>query len=252
MSEGIGLKDVYRNAMLKGIVEGAMITKICGARRRIDSVTELSVRNQASQTADRLASDASGDGALAYCIASVLYCATIIYGNIGLSFLQKKLAAVGESFSYEEYVCAVATAVFAHHEDKELLVGEVMKAYNGFCGVEHNAARAGIVINEYRFLERFKKGDECDQAFNDGKLFEMSMVTDLMQKAKYGDISEETAVENLNIIYDFLHNNDQLYVEQYSEIYPEVSREKLLVYYICKLGHEEIERVKLLATKQKC
>ena len=106
------LKDIYDDAILQGTIDGALITRICSARERMDGSTEGMVWYMSRQTADRLAEKMNGDSRVAFAIASILYMSAIIYGETGKAFLKKKAQEAGEDFSQEEYTLAVAEAVF--------------------------------------------------------------------------------------------------------------------------------------------
>jgi len=82
-----------------------------------------------------------------------------------------------------------------------------------------------------------------------GEVVEFESLYEKMIRSKFGEIDEVTALENLNIVYDYLKENLSLITVTYKDIYPEISDAKLLVYYISRLGCEEIERVKELAMK---
>ena len=95
----------------------------------------------------------------------------------------------------------------------------------------------------------FEEGLAIEEAFMNGEIVEFESLYDKMIRSKYGEIDNAAALENLNIVYDYLKDNLSLITVTYKDIYPEISDEKLLIYYISRLGVEEIERVKALAFK---
>ena len=255
MSENkLELKDIYDDAILQGSTEGAEIIKRCGAKTRIDGRTELMTRFQASQKADGLAEKLGGDGKVSYAIASILYTSTIIYGKLGETFLKEKLQESGEEFSLEEYCNAICESVLRsyNNETRKQKVFEGVKAAmseSGAAGIEANAAKAAIMQYMYWDDKCFEEGLAIEEAFVNGENVEFELLYDKMIRSKFGEINDAAALENLNIVYDYLKDNLSLITVTYKDIYPEISDTKLLVYYISRLGCEEIERVKELSKK---
>ena len=256
MSESrIELKDIYDDAILQGTVEGAEITKRCGAKVRMDGATELVVRGGACGTADRLAEKLDGDPKAAYAIACVLYNATVLYGKLGEEFLREKLHESGESFSLEEYCNAVAESVIRNYNGKrkQKVIDGVKAALSDADNTEANAAKAAILIHEYWHEKNFDAGAAVEEAFLKGETIGYMPLYEKMIQAKYGEIDEASVLKTLNTVYDDLKSrmtkSPELFSVYRQEVYPGISDEKLLVYYISKLGHEEVERVKDLFLK---
>ena len=250
MSESkIELKDIYDDAILQGCTDGANITRICDAKLRVDHSTELTVRALACGLADRLAGMLNGDPKVAYVIASILYTSTILYGKIGEEFLRGKIRETGEDFSQEEYSLAVAESVLKNYNGnrKQKVTEGVIAALSDKDNKEANAAKAGIVKHDLIWQVNMEKVEELDEAYLNGEIIKIQTLQETIMRTKYGDIDESSALENLNIIYHYLKQNIHKIVPVYREIYPEVSEEKLLVYYIARLGYEEVARVKALA-----
>lgn len=248
MSENkIELKDIYDDAILVGTVEGAEITKRCGAKFRMDDTSELIVRSCACGTADRIAEKLDGDPKVAYAIACVLYNATILYGKVGEEFLREKLQECGEDFSLEEYCNAVAESVIRNYNGKrkQKVIDGVKAALSNADNIEANAAKAAIMKHEYWHEKLFHEGDAVEEAFLKGETIEYMPLYEKMVRAKYGEIDEAAARNNLNTVYRYLKEQltDKI-VAGYGEIYPGIREEKLLVYFIARLGHEEVQRAK--------
>ncbi len=249
MSESrIELKDIYDDAILQGTVDGAEITKRCGARERMDGTTELVVRSGACGTAERLAEKLDGDPKVAYAIACVLYNATILYGKSGEEFLREKLQEWGEDFSLEEYCNAVTESVIRGYSGKrkQKVIDGVKAALSDADNTEANAAKAAILIHEYWQEKNFDAGAAAEEAFLKGETIEYMPLYEKMIRAKYGEIDEAAARNNLNIAYRYLKEVPDKIAPVYGKIYPEIREEKLLVYYIARLSHEEVEKVKAL------
>lgn len=255
MSENkVELRDIYDDAILQGSVEGAEIIKRCGAKCRVDGRTELMTRYQSSQKAARLTEKLGGDAKVSYAIAAILYTATIIYGKLGETFLKEKLQESGEEFSLEEYCDAVSKSVLMTYNNegrKQKVFEGVKAAMSEACtaSIEANAAKAAIMQYMYWDDKCFEEGLAIEEAFMNGEIVEFEALYDKMIHSKYGEIDNAAALENLNIVYDYLKDNLSLITGTYKDIYPEISDEKLLIYYISRLGVEEIERVKALAFK---
>ncbi|MBE6039244.1 MAG: hypothetical protein E7218_08660 [Anaerofustis stercorihominis] len=250
MSESkIELKDIYDDAILQGCTDGANITRICDAKLRVDHSTELTVRALACGLADRLAGMLNGDPKVAYVIASILYTSTILYGKIGEEFLRGKMRETGEDFSQEEYSLAVAESVLKNYNGnrKQKVTEGVIAALSDKDNKEANAAKAGIVKHDLIWQVNMEMVEELDEAYLNGEIIKIQTLQETIMRTKYGDIDESSALENLNIIYHYLKQNIHKIVPVYREIYPEISEEKLLVYYIARLGYEEVARVKALA-----
>jgi len=120
---------------------------------------------------------------------------------------------------------------------------------SGTACIEANAAKAAIMQHMYWDNKCFEEGFAIEEDFMNGEIVEFELLYDKMIRSKYGEIDDAAASENLNIVYDYLKDNLSLITVTYKDIYPGISDTKLLVYYISRLGCEEIERVKELSKK---
>ena len=250
----VKLKSIYADAILQGHIEGAKFIKETGVRKRKDGVTELTVRNISSQTADRLVEKKSGDMKVAYAIASILYSSTILYGKTGIEFLKNKLEKEGENFSQNEFSEEIARNVMQTYrgERKEAVINGISDALNDKENIEANAAKAAIMMNEYRFESLYDEEDEIQEDYINGKIIKSEDMFKEMEKAKFGEINKEEAIRNLNIIYDYLEGKGlEKIAPNFKNNFKEISPKKLLVYFISQLSEEEVERIKMLSDRKK-
>ena len=248
----IELKDSYDEAILRGTIEGAELTRACDAKSRMDGSSETMARSLACNMARRRAELLQGDTAVAYGIASILYTSTILYGKTGEAFLRERLQQCGESFSQEEYSNAVAEAVLSNYggSRKQRILEGVQAALSDADHVEANAAKTAIMLLENCHAGIFEENDALDEAYLNGETLPMQALHEKLQHAKYGEIEEAEALENLNILYAYLQANPSVMHARYRAIYPDVSEEKRLAYCISKLGYTEVERIKELALEE--
>lgn len=248
----IELKDSYDEAILQGTIEGAELTKACDAKSRMDGSGEMMARSLACNMARSRAELLQGDTAVAYSIASILYTSTILYGKTGETFLQEKLQQCGESFSQEEYSNAVAEAVLGGYggSRKQRILEGVQAALSDADHVEANAAKTTIMLHENWRDGIFQENDALEEAYLNGEALPMQALQEKMQRAKYGEVEEAEALEKLNILYAHLQANPSVMHARYRAIYPDVSEERRLAYYISKLGHTEVERIMELAMEE--
>ena len=251
MSENkIELKDIYSDAILQGTVDGAMIVKRCDGRTRIDECTDIAKRPFSCQKAADLAEKLGGDAKVSYAIATILSSATIIYGKLGEAFLREKLRETGEEFSLEEYCNALSESVFREYNNedkKQKVLDGIRAAMSDSDCIEANAAKAALMRHAYWDEKEFEKGDAVQEDYLNGGIVEYESLYDKMILLRFGEIEDAAAIENLHIVYDYLKSNIPFIAATYREIYPEVSDEKLLVYFIARLGYGEIERAKELS-----
>lgn len=245
----IELKDCYDEAVLRGTIDGAELTQACDAKSRMNGSNELMMRSQACNMAHRRAELLQGDPAVAHGIASILHTSTILYGKTGEAFLREKLRQCGEDFSQEEYSNAVAEAVLRGYKGarKQKIVEGVKAALSDAAHTEANAAKTAIMVLENICSGNFSENDALEEAYLNGETLPIRTIQEKMQQAKYGEIDEGEALEDLEILHEYLQANPSVMHERYRAVYPNVSEEKQLAYYISKLGCTEVERIKELA-----
>jgi len=248
----IELKDSYDEAILQGTIEGAELTRACDAKSRMDGSSETMARSLACNMARRRAELLQGDTAVAYGIASILYTSTILYGKTGEAFLRERLQQCGESFSQEEYSNAVAEAVLSNYggSRKQRILEGVQAALSDAAHTEANAAKTAIMLQGNWLDGVFSEDSALEEAYLNGEVLPMRTVQEKMLQAKYGEVEEGEALNDLETLYDYLQVNPSVMHARYRAIYPDVSEEKRLAYYISKLGYTEVERIKELALEE--
>ena len=245
-TEKIQLKNAYQNALLLGHIEGSLIVKSCGARKRCDGITEATVRNVSAHTAEWLAEKKTGFPQIANVIASILYISTIIYGEVGRIFLNEKSMENGCTFSQCEFSEAITKSILRNYnndEIKNIIINGVNDALDNKNNIEANAAKAAIMINEYRFAGLYDEEDLIDEAYLNDETIKSEDLFRIMEQAKFGKFDCDEVLKKLHMLYDLLYDNLAKVDPGFEKFFEGLSREKTLIYFIAQLSVEEVDKI---------
>lgn len=239
------LKPRYDDAMLGGAIEGAYLTQRYGNISRIDghSHKDHVIRDLAKD----LAKEKNTDGIVAGGIATAILDSIIIYGEIGEKFLKEKLAEEGENFSREEYAIDVAksiTGLYQYDRKQKIIEGVKSVFSDDSHNIDANIAKTAIMQNEYLCEDRFPEADALGERFlNEGTVISISKIYRRLEVMHHKDVSAEQALRNLNLAYKHLQNNYDKVSDEYKDSYPDLSKNKVIAYFIANLHDDEIEQV---------
>jgi hypothetical protein len=245
-TEKIQLKNIYRDALLHGHIEGSLLVISCGNRNRCDGRTEATVKHMSAITAERLAKKKGGYPQIANAIASIIYISTILYGEVGRIFLNEKSVENGCTFSQCEFSKAITKSILRNYKDEELkniVIRGVNDALDNQNNIEANAAKAAIMINEYRFADLYSEANLIDEAYLNGETIKSEDLFRIMEKAKFGEFDCDEVMKKLNLLYDLLYDNIEKVVPCLEKKFEGLSREKTLIYFIAQLSIEEADRI---------
>lgn len=239
------LKKRYDDAMLKGSIQGAYLTQRYENITRIDghSNEDFSIRDLAMD----LAKEKDTDGIVAGGIATAILDSIIIYGDVGEKFLKEKLAQEGESFSREEYAIDVAKAIteLYQYDRKQGIIKGVKAAFSDDSNnIDANIAKTAIMQNEYFCEDRFPEAYVFGERFlKEGTLITIDKIYRRLECMHHKSVSDEQALRNLNLAYKHLQNNYDRISDEYKDSYPDLSKNKVIAYFIANLHDDEIEQV---------
>lgn len=248
------LKKRYDDAMLEGSIEGAYLTQRYENIIRTDGLAnrDFSVRDNARYIAE----DKGIDDIVVGGIATAILDSLIIYGDIGEKFLKEKLEQEGQTFSRIEFARDVAesiTELYQYDRKQRIIDGVDDALKDNYDNVEATAAKAAILQDEYDTESRYDEGRVVVDKFLKGEneFFSSEKILTRLNSVHYGKISEEQALRNLNIAYQYLSNEYDQLSPTFKEQFEGLSEKKILAYYIANLQGSEMERVLRLAKEER-
>ena len=238
------LRDIYEDAIIIGGMKDSIPANRQKAKHTFNKQswsinTDLCVRNAKS-----LARKKEIDETVAGAIAMALMYSTIVYGETGESFLQKKAEEAGESFSRYEYSDYIVEQMLSGYDGrkKNSIIQGISDAMNDRSNPAADAAKAAILIQEYWSRLQMKKGDAVEKEFAAGSLIAYDTIQQVLCEAAFGKFSQKEAEEKLDILYKALSQKIEIVKEDSVGEYEGFSDTKKLIYYLADFCISEVDR----------
>jgi hypothetical protein len=97
--------------------------------------------------------------------------------------------------------------------------------------------------NEYWNESRYDEADVLKERFIEGNVIDSKKILNRLNYMHHKKVSEDVALKNLGIAYNYLQNNYEKISNDFKKEFSQLSKNKMLAYYIANLHDTEMERI---------